>query len=83
MRRGLRYFARPGRLVSPAFRQAVRTVGQTPGSRPGTSWRGRVPPLGKPFGVDLDRPLEVAGRGRDDEGARDLRFDLRPSLTEH
>ena len=27
----------------------------------------------KPFGVDLDRPLEVAGRGRHDEGARDLR----------
>ena len=44
--------------------------------------RRRVPPLAKPFGVDLDRPLEVAGRVRDDEGARDHRFDLRPDLTE-
>lgn len=29
--------------------------------------------LTKLFRVDLDRPLEIAGRGRDDEGARDLR----------
>jgi len=29
--------------------------------------------LTKLFRVDLDRPLEIAGRGRDDEGACDLR----------
>ncbi len=38
---------------------------------------GRVPPLAKPFRVDLDRPLEVAGRGCDDEGACDLRSSSR------
>jgi hypothetical protein len=29
--------------------------------------------LAKLLGVGLDRPLEIAGQGRDDEGARDLR----------
>jgi hypothetical protein len=71
----------PGRAVCGFSGYSSGGVEGRPGARKLTgNFAGRrcpgerVPPLAKPFGVGLDRPLEVAGRGRDGEGARDLRY---------